>query len=184
MQSESDSNLNNLIEALNQGLLDLRRVAEQVVELSDKVPLLAPGMSIEQMAETAVLLKDARDAVSRAKTRCTFARDRLDEHFSRKIAFEGGEDGDGDVNYRTASHTFTAKAEGFFAPPPRTSPEFQKYIDWLSDVSVRSGVSKWDVLLTEGGLNRLCEKLLQEGQSLPRFLKQHTMARVAIRQRK
>lgn len=168
--------MQDLLHSLQASLDELREAAEAAVELSDRVPDLAPGMTVEDMARLAVVLRETRDAVSRAKTRCTFARDKLDEHFARKIAFDLG-----DTCYRTDDHTFVVDARGFFGiPSPEKDPDaVHRVAAWIE----AKGLDPYRVLMRKSEFDSLCEETLAEGEDLPKEVRQHTVARVQVRRK-
>lgn len=162
-----------LLEELRSALETLQSHAQHTTELVDQCIDVSAGLTLEEYADLSVLLRDVRDAVSTAKTRCTALRDRVNQHFVVAITDAG------DTQYRTGYHLFLASADGFFAPPsPKTKPnEFSELYDWLRE----HGHNPNAVLFSDRGLKPICMDLLKEGKPLPPHVKNYTVASVTIR---
>lgn len=155
--------------------------ADRATELVDQLPSLAAGMSLENHATLAITLKDARDAVSRAKTRLTNAQQNCDRWFALRI-----QEGTGQITYRTEKHTFTATAKAHCSTPSQNnSPvEFKRLVEWLKenapDVKVEQDhTGKFSI----EGLEEHCDALLADGKRLPPGVSAFIVDAVTIRRK-
>ena len=156
-------------------LADITEASRDVTERIDHLIKMSPLFDKEQLARLTVALKDAREAVSFAKTRLTAGRDAVHKIFVFKCA------ADDEVTYRTDHHTFSMGARGFFSPPnPSTKhEEFMELFTWLS----AHGYDPHVVLLKKNGLTEVCDERDKNGLPRPPHVKDHVIASVTVRSR-
>lgn len=157
-------------------LLELQVLSREVTELADQFMEVSAGLTSTQYSQFSLILRETRDALGTAKSRCTAVRDRVNTHFVIAITDEGL------TEFETITHKFYAGADGFFSPPsPAKHPaEFAALHTWLQT----HGHDANAVLFSKKDLTVLCKQMMKEGKPLPPNVKQHTIPSVRIRLKK
>lgn len=163
-------------------LARLRIDTEKAIEVIDQLPTLAAGFDLDQHANIAIALKDARDAVALCKTRLTNAQQETDKWFGPKIASD-----EGSTTFRTDTHTFSAGAKAYASvPSQRKSPdEFKEVLDWLRANGHEEIIQTNDFtgLYALEGFDVLAQRLLEDGSPLPPHVTAHIVDSVTVRRR-
>lgn len=169
----------SLVDEIRQAVGELEHALGLFEDALAQVGPAAKGMTMATIAEVTVLIRQGREAASKAKVAGTRASSEVEDIFCSKIAETG------DTVYRTDTHSFSASAKGFFGvPSPRTKPqEFKLLLHWLetnghSDMIEVDGFGGWKI--DQEKFADICQTALDEGNSLPPGSKEHLVPAVRV----
>lgn len=167
----------DFIGELEGALLRLHQLADETVELSDRIPAMAPDFELEDCARLTAALKRARDSVGDAKARLTDATDGLAKRFASLILNQHG-----DTKYATDDQLFVVIMRSFWAPPSLdTHPDdFAKFVEWCK----AEGHDPFELAIYKRKLAAVCDAVRKEGGNLPTVIGEHTRVRVDVRKRR
>ena len=169
----------SLVDEIRNAVAALEHAHELFEDALAQAGPAAKGMTMATIAEVTVLIRQGRDAASRAKVAGTKASSQVEDIFCSKIAETG------DTTYRTDTHSFSASAKGFFGvPSPKTKPQdFKLLLGWLeknghSDMVEVDGFGGYKI--DQEQFADLCQTALDEGNSLPPGSKEHLVPAVRV----